>query len=511
MNTKWFTAGLLLAVAVSGCTAGRAASGGAAQDVLVWGHKGQVPTLDPARSDYSQTNDVDRLLYDTLLDYGTDGKLTGRLATAFAYSADVRSITVKLRDDVKFHDGTPLTAKDVAYTLDRNRKIGQGIDTMTKSYASTTVTGDHDLVIKLNKPDTLVLGALSRVYVVNSALVQKNAGTDLGQSWLASNDAGSGPYTLGSSAGGRVELHRYDAYFAPRAGRPKTFVQLQVDEPGARRDGIVAGRINAADIDVHDMKAVTDGGGQIYRSTGNGLMSVYFNTRYGAAANPAVREAISYAFDYRGALDKIELGNGTLANGPLPPNLDCRPTLPTVQQDQAKARKILADAGLHDVKLTLRFQPSFSDQAQVATLLQSNLAAIGIKLALEPITFPAYLTMLSDFKTVPEMMLATESPAYPDPGVMLLQSYSSKAIGTNKTAYENPTVDALLTRAAAAPEAGERCDLYRQAQTLIAADHAVMPMMLLLGAIGYTADVGGIDPHAVTGGFDLYRLEIQKK
>ena len=498
------------ALVAAGCTAAGTSPGGQADAVIVYGHKGQVPTIDPAHADYSQTDDADRILYDTLVDYNPRGQLVGGLASHFAYTKDVRSISLTLRDDVKFHDGAALTARDVKYTLDRNRKIGQGIETMMTSYRSTKVINDHQLSIRLKAPDALFLGALSRIYIVNSTLVREHAGSDHGQQWLASNEAGSGPYVLKSLEPSRIEALRYDGYWNFRPGRPDRFVEMQVDEPAARRDGLTSGRLSAADLDVHDLEAAQNAGLRIYRSTGNGLMSVYFNTSYGITTEPALRKAISLAFDYRNALDQIELGAGRLADGPLPPNLACRPDLPTVRQDRAKAKNLLATAGIKNPELTLRFQPAFSDQVQVATLLQSNLAEIGIKLKLQPITFPAYLTTLGDWKKIPEMMIATESPAYPDPGVMLVQSYDSRAVGTNKTAYKNPAVDQLLHRAATTAEPQRRCSLYRRAQKIVNDDQAVMPMIHLLGAMGYSKNLIGIAPNAVSNGFDLARLEVKR-
>ncbi|WP_427885439.1 ABC transporter substrate-binding protein [Kribbella sp. GL6] len=496
---------------VTGCTAGRGgtAAGKTAKDTVVFADRGQVPTLDPARSDYVQTDAADRILYDTLVTYDKQGKLVGELAESFAYSADVRSIKVKLRARAKFHDGTPVTAKDVAYTLDRNTKIA-GIDMLTKSYRSTTVDGDLGLTIQLKQPDTLFAGALSRIYIVNSALVQKHAGSDLGQSWLANHDAGSGPYALTSSVPGRIETQRYDGYWSFDDARPKKFVELQVDETAARRDGLVSGTIDITGVNSQDRPVVEKAGIEYQPTAGGGMDAIFFNTSYGPTANPKVRKAVRLAFDYEGSVAKIDAGDSEVANGPLPSYLPCRPDLPKSKQDLGRAKQLLAEAGLSNLRLTMTFQPAFAEQAQKATLLKSNLQQIGVTLDLQPITFPSYLTKLRDWKQVPQLMLLSENLPYPEPGIELSQVYNSKAVGTNKGAYKNPKVDALLDQAATEPDADKRCELYRTTQELIDADDVIMPLNYAKSGVYHSPGVTGVDRIAAASGVDLGYVTLKR-
>lgn len=124
-----------------------------------------------------------------------NNKMVGRLASEYQVAPDVRSVSIVLRPDVKFHDGRPLTAKDVL-TFDRLKRLGSGVAAQVDAYESTTVQDDTHLTINLSPASSIFLGALSKIYILNSALVAEHANTDEGRAWLQAHDAGSGPYAV---------------------------------------------------------------------------------------------------------------------------------------------------------------------------------------------------------------------------------------------------------------------------------------------------------------------------
>jgi peptide/nickel transport system substrate-binding protein len=214
---------------------------------------------------------------------------------------------------------------------------------------------------------------------------------------------------------------------------------------------------------------------------------IVFNTRAGPTADPHVRKAIRLAFDYEGALKNIIVGHGELANGPLPNSLPCRPDLPVVKQDLAGAKKILADAGIKDLHVTMKFQPAKETSKQEAALLQSNLKSIGVTLTLEPIAFPNYLASLKNPNMIPQMMLLVDFAQFPDPGIVLYKGYKSDAIGTNRAGYSNPQVDKLLDDALATADEAKRCELYKKVQEIVDADSVMVDMYTLTPPDAYRA------------------------
>ncbi len=174
-------AAVTIGVLVGACTAGGAStssSSGGGTDTVVVAYNNKINSLDPVHADYQQANMVMQGVYDTLVTYDEKFAVVGRLAETVTSAPDATSVAIHLRDGATFHDGTPVTAKDVAYSLDRYQRLGQGVASYLRAYAGTDITGDRDLTIRLEQPDSRFLGGLSQVYILNSALVSANAGTD---------------------------------------------------------------------------------------------------------------------------------------------------------------------------------------------------------------------------------------------------------------------------------------------------------------------------------------------
>ncbi|WP_009478812.1 ABC transporter substrate-binding protein [Rhodococcus sp. JVH1] len=496
--------GLAVTSALVACTsAARTDVGGGPGDrPVVLAYQNQISTLDPIRADYAQTNFVDQALYDTLVTYDADNEIVGQLASEFVPSPDARSIQMTLRG-ATFHDGALVTPEDVRYTLDRTAALGQGIAGQMTGYLGTTVTGPQSLTIELTEPNSLFLGALSKIYILNSALVKANEGTDRGQAYLAGHDAGSGPYFLAGPGGADTyTLSRFDDYWAGDEGRPASLVYRRIDESATQSAELKAGNIDVsfgltnADAEALDgFSSVT-----VQSQPVNLQANIFFNVMNGPTANKAVRQAIQLAYDYTGGLATIRGGNGSIATGPLPGQFSCRPEMPAYGQDLQQAKKLLSDAGMSDLTLTMKFQPVFKEQEREATLLQSNLAQIGVTLDLEPIAYADYLSALKSPDSIPQMMLATDFAQYPDPGVMLVKTYKSDQVGTNKSGYSNPTVDELLGRAAETSDAGARCDLYKQAQEDIRNDAVAVNMYTLGQTTAHSNRVTGVGPAVVGSG-----------
>ncbi len=461
-----------------GALAAQGVLGAERVDTVIVAGAGSVNTLDPIASNYFQTNDLTSRVYSPLVTYDVDLNVVGALAADFSVADDAQSLTFTLRDGATFHDGSPVTSADVAYTLDRIKRLATGVASYIAVYDATEITDDKTFTIKLSKPSSLFLTSLSRIYIINSKLVEANVGTDDAQAWLAANDAGSGPYKLTSITGNDITLDWAETYWEVPGDRPLSFVFRRVDESAPKREELTVGNIDVArnilsrDLDV----LATQPGVSVVFGSAPAVNGIYFNYQSGPTADAKVREAIRLAYDYEGGFQGIHRGQGALPAGPLPDTLSCRPEFPVVARDVEKAKALLAEAGVSDLTLTLRFQPAFEDQVQEATLLQSNLKDIGVTLNLEPIAFPNYLQMLQDPTQIPQLMLLSENSLFPDPGVFLANTFMSTAVGTNRAGFNNPEVDTILTEALSTSDEAARCDMYKQAQEIIEAESVFMPL-----------------------------------
>src|SRR6056297_2953167 len=142
----------------------------------------------------------------------------------------------------------------------------------------------------------------------------------------------------------------------------------------------------------------------------------------------------------------------------------------------------------------MKFQPVFETQTREATLIQSNLAQLGIDLTLEPIAFPDYLASLGSPDTIPQMILMLDFAQFPDTGVFLIRSFHSQSIGsTNRSGYSNPELDRLLDAASVDPDEDSRCETYKEVQRLVENEGLYMDMYLLTRPVAFRPDqVAGI-------------------
>lgn len=490
-SSRLRTRGVLAAVALvgatallAGCTA--SASGGGASSArsstLVIAENEPPATFDPAQADNSTVDEVVIPAYDTLVSYDSDAQLTGELATEWTVDETGTRIDVTLRDDVTFHDGAALTSADVVYTLDRLKALGIGVASLITSYDSATAVDDTHLTITLSQADAPFLAALSRVYILNSALVEENAGDDQGQSWLATNDAGSGPYEVtGYTANQAATFDQYADYWGGFDGQAESIEFRYLAEASTQSSALTSGDVDIAmDVAPADRAGFDKDGFTIDSSPTNVVLYSFFDMNDATTSNPALREAVATAYDYEQHVDSILLGDGSTVNGPVPSGMQCAATgdigQPTFDLDAAKA--IVDENGLAGTTLSMVYLQATAEMEQAATLLQSNLAQIGITLELQAVTYPQFVELYASDETRPQMGMIYAFPAFPDTSAIMYQLYDSAFIGTgqNWAAYSNPEVDSLVEAAQVETDQSVRCQQYQDAEKLVVADNVGLNM-----------------------------------
>ncbi|MEV5009423.1 ABC transporter substrate-binding protein [Streptomyces sp. NPDC055692] len=466
---------LALAAAVVMLSAGCAAPGGtaAADRPLVVGIA--IATLDPVLANQIQNDLPDTGLYEPLLDYDKKGAIRPRLAASWSVAPDARSVTLALNPKATFASGTPVTAADVVYTLDRTRAVGTGVASVLADFKQAEALDDHHVRISLTRGDVAFLGGLSQIYVLDSKVVRQHEGTDHAQAWLASHAAGSGPYTRESFAqGSEIKLKLNQNYWGGKlAGRPGEIVLSDVNDNNVSRNGLLAGQYDAALQGSRNAASFRNN--SKFRVVKRKLVSqnyFWFNTKRPALSDVRVRRAIALAFDYSGFTTRVEGGDATVADGILPVGMSCRVATGRSHQDKAEAKRLLTEAGVNHLRITGEYQTWNPEHVQAATLLQSDLRDIGVTLDLKQVTFPAYVAQLAKPETTPDLMYLLDGPLFPDSGPTLERTYSTSAIGhgSNYANYSNPKADALISKAVSDTDVSSRCAEIQRAQRIIADD-----------------------------------------
>lgn len=451
-------------------------SANAASKQLVIADSEPPQTFDPVRANNSTVDEVAVPLYDVLVDFDAKNKLGARLATSWKVSSDGLEIAISLRSGVQFHDGKTLTATDVKYTLDRIKKLNVGVAAALAAYSSSTVVDNNNLTITLKQPSATFVSALSRAYILNSKVVEANAGSDSGQAWLGNHEAGSGPYSLTSyTTNQEAVFAKSTNYWRAFTSQADKIIIRYTPQSATQRDLLKSGEIDlamkiaTADLDGFkaDSKFVVQDAPTIVQ------LYIHMNTMKGPLKDRKVRQAITLAYDYASHVKNILGGNGAIAQGPLPKSIPCHVYIPEGAQNLNRAKELLRQAGVKNLKLTMIYLSVIEEHARGGLLLQSALKSIGVDLQLVTVTYPEYVSQIAKPSTTPDMGMTSAFPAYPDADAVLRIVYDSKNLsGGNNFAYSNPAVDTLVREAAMISDSARRCSLYRDAQRLISKDYA---------------------------------------
>ena len=360
-----------------------------------------IISLDPGESFEFTGSEVVANLYDKLIGFDFDdvSKLRGELAQSWSVAEDGRTYTFKMRPGVKFHSGNPVTAHDAAYSMQRavilNKSPGFILTQFgfTKDNAAERIRAvdDSTLVVVTEKPvaPTFFYYCLTAAVgsVVDSKLVKSHEKDgDFGNAWLKTNSAGSGAYKLRAwRANEQYALEANDNWYKAKP-KTKRIIVRHVAEPATQRLLLEKGDIDYARNLIKDQIEAVKGNPNIAIDHGvkGSILYLGLNQKNPNLAKPEVREALKWLVDYDGIERNIVAGSYTPHQAFLPKGflgaIEDRP----YRLDVAKAKALLARAGLpNGFSVTMDVQ-SASPYIDIAQAIQATWAQAGVKLELLP-------------------------------------------------------------------------------------------------------------------------------
>ncbi|WP_414147341.1 ABC transporter substrate-binding protein [Erwinia sp. BNK-24-b] len=321
------------------------------------------------------------------------------LASSWQAGSDNRSLTFALRDGVKFSSGNPLRPEDVIFSLGRVVKLNldpsfiltqlgwtkENVDSHLKKIDDQHVQISWTADVSPTYVLSLLAAPVSSIVDEKSAMAnaQKN---DFGNSWLIAHSAGSGPYQIRKYIPHEVLLLSANPTSPAGAPKLKNVLIKNVPEPAARRLLLEQGDADIARNLGADQMAALKGKTDV-KPMAIPMASLYylqFNIDASPALkNPAFWEASRYLFDYKGIADDLLKGQFQVHQSFLPQGFLGALNDNPYTYDPAKAKAILAKAGLQNVsfKLSVSNQPPYLDIAQA---LQASFARGGVKVELIP-------------------------------------------------------------------------------------------------------------------------------
>lgn len=401
-------------------------------------------------------------IYDGLTRIDKDGAVQPNLATSWDISEDGLTYTFHLKPDVKFSDGTPLTADAVKWTLDRNRAADSvsAQKQLFAAIASVDVVDPQTVAVTLSAPqgDFVYNMAWGDAVIVSPDTAADNA----------NNPIGTGPYKLGEWVkADHITLVRNENYMGTPPALDTVTFRFITDGTAA------ASALLAGDLDVFSAFPAPELLSQfqsnpefavIVGST-QGETIVGLNNARPPLDNVKVREAIAHAIDRQSIIDGAQFGFGTPIGSFFPPGDPAHVDLTALSNfDPEKSKALLAEAGVTDLSLTFKVPPAAYARA-ASPIIQQQLADVGIKVEVVNVEWADWIANVFqgayDYDlTMVSHVEANDFAAFGKPGYYIN--------------YQADALNALVTELNAATDPAEQIRIKQAIQEQLANDFAAI-------------------------------------
>lgn len=472
-------------------------SGGRAADLTIGVEVGPT-SMDPHFHNFGPNKSLHAHLYEALVGRAPDQSLVPALASAWR-AVGPTEWEFTLRPDVRFHDGTPFTAADVAFTYRRARAV----QSSSSSYAvflapvrDVQVLDPHRIRITTATTFPALPAYLSQIGIVSERVGADAQTADYNAGRAA---IGTGPYRFRAfTPGERVELTRSESW----RGDPQPWDRVTfrvIGQPSARVAALLAGDVDLiANVPPQQVARLRQDERFRVVTSISPLLVAFFPDHADREApfattndgrpmpNPfrdvRVRRAVSLAIDRRAITERVMDGLASPTVQFMPPGYSgFLPDVAVPAADPAEARRLLREAGFPDgFRLTMHcFNNRVVNDEQICQAVAQMLSRIGIRTTLEAMPQSVFVPRAQRFEF--SFFIHGLSTELAEPASLLLPSVATMnpQAGTgaiNRGRYANPAFDALLARAAATLDDGARAATLAEAQRILIEDVALVPI-----------------------------------
>ena len=450
---------LAVVLLVTGCgssdsdtsTSGSPAASGS--DILRVASLYGITTWDPSAS-YStevmyMANCYEPLVYANPA--GSADPFSPGLALSWTPSSDGLAWTFKLREGVKFHDGTPFNADAVKFSLDRTMKLNLGAAYLLGPIKDIKVVDDYTVKFVLSEPAPIdrIMSADYATWMFSPATKGKNQAW-----WDKGNEAGTGPYMLDKYTAEQEIVFKAnpDWWGGWKDNQFKQVVVQLVGDAGTQRQLLESGAVDAINLVARDQIDALKANPELVVYTGPSLNSylMFFNTQRKPLDNEKVRQALSYAVPYADLITVGAGGFGTQSRGPVPidlwPNTDG--TVHQYTTDFEKAKQLLSEAGHPGGGFTLEltYTSENSNEAAYTPLIKEAFAKVGVTVNIKALLNTADAAKArGNPADRQDLAIQLWWPSLPDGVDNLVPMFGSeKEVGYNWSYWYNPEFDKLV-------------------------------------------------------------------
>ncbi len=454
-------------------------------NVLVVGQIAEPKSLDPQA--VTAVNDFRILMnvYDGLVRYKNGTlEVEPALAKSWTISDDGTVYSFKLRDGIKFHDGTKLTAEAVKFNFDRmlddkHPYYDTGPFPLSFFFSAVdTVTAKDELTVefKLKEPYAPFLSNLAYPtgLIVSPSAVKKH-GKEFGR-----NPSGTGAFKFAEwESNAKLVVTRNDDYW-DGAPELEAVVFRPITDGNTRVAEMLSGGIDMmVEVPPDSVASFSDNAAyKLYEQAGPHVWFLILNAKEGPFADKRVRQAANYAIDKKALVENVLQGTAEVAAGPTPPAFSWayNNNLQPYPYDPAKAKELIKAAGADGAEVTFYVTEGGSgmlDPIPMGAAIQADLAKVGLNVKIETYEWNTFLGKvnpgLEGKADMAEMAWMTNDPDTLPYLALRTGAWPDKK-GFNSGYYSNPEVDKLLESARSSTDQAERAKLYKKMQVIVQED-----------------------------------------
>ena len=488
--------------------------GGVYTEALV----GKLQRMNPVLDYYNQADrDVDRLIFSSLIKFDHQGLPVADLAASWGVSFDGLTYNFEIRENALWHDGEPVRAEDVAFTIDLMRDPSSVLPEDLKSFwneIEITALSDKALQIKLPEPfspfmDYLCFGVLPK------HLLGGMTYSDIINSEFNLNPIGSGPYKFSSvmSDGNQITgvvLNANTNYYG-KVPFLQEYVFKYYPDSASAFNAYLQGAVNGvSELDKTILtEALRNPGLSVYSAVKPEIAMVIFNlnnSRVEYFQEKEVRRALLMGLDRRGMINTMLHGQGVIADVPLLPNTWAfYANNPRVDQNLQQAGDILKEAGFlidqagsgirkkEGAEFSFELvHPEDTYHTLIAEAIKSDWAKLGVSVNLIGVPYDTLVLDYLQPLTYEAALVDLNYSRSPDPDPYPFWDQAEQTGGQNYSQWENRVASQYLEEARVTNDLGERAKLYRNFQVIFSEELPALPLFYPVYNFGIDNSIQGV-------------------
>lgn len=503
--------------------------------------------FNPLFANTQYDTNVNKLVYDSLLKLNSKIELEPSMAEKYEISEDGKKVVFTLRDGLKFHDGKPVTSKDVKFTL--SALASPDYEGDLQSYVQSIVgfkeiqmgtennlkgvvcPNDKTVEINFETPYSPVLINIGTLGILPSHIWEN---IEI-KKWSEGNDfitkpIGSGPYKLEEfKIGEFAKLVSNEDYFngAPKL---KTFTFKVIKEETVSAE-LLNGSIDLVDLSSvksDEEKTLKDSGVEVKKYPNSKMQYMGFNLRDERLKDVNLRTAFAYGIDRESIVKGLLEGNGVVINTPMVPTLWSYPKTDLIEYkfDESKAKEYLKKAGYEDtngngvvdkdskdLELTLTVPTGDTVREKTATVIQENLSKIGVKINLEMLEFKATMGKVVGNHEFELYLMGNTLDADPDPTPNWYSTQASDekgVFGWNIAGFKSEEADKLMDENRKATKQEERAKILNEFGKLLNKELPWIPLYASDIVKVYNKSLKNYEPNTFVDFYNVEKWELEK-